>query len=272
MFAVDYRIRFNGNQILFETDDVIFVVEPFDSHYMKERRLTFLPQPNQDEERYFPQFDSQGGFYAIASTRIKNKQLQELHVPSSFSDNNRRLTIVSVSNFAEDSDNSIKYLSVGEGIKYIEFASVSSLPKIEDIMLPSTLEYIGATTFLDCFKLERILLQNKTTYIGSCCFLDCLNLKTITLPRSLKMIASSCFSGCVSLNSVVIPDNVELVCRQAFENCKNLKTVLLPKSVQHIDDTAFAGCHPDIMFFVYPGSYAHMWAVQHGYRVASAEL
>lgn len=269
----DYTMTvLNSREIQFENDYVSFVVEPFDFRYFKERKSTFAPPPDEEEIVYLPEFKPNEKVYGISTINVKSIQLQELHIPSAFNDGENELKVVSVGNFLSENCRAVEYLSFGEGIKYIQFVFSAGLEKIKNVMLPSTIEYVGPGAFIDCFKLEKILLPNRITYIASGCFSDCLKLKTIKLPKCLRAITENCFLGCSSLESVVIPDNVELLCRQAFKSCKNLKTVWLPESVQRIDDTAFVGCHPDITFFVSRGSYAHMWAVSHGYHVASAEL
>ena len=108
----------------------------------------------------------------------------------------------------------------------------------------------------------------------------------IDIPDHIEFINMSAFSSCTSLTTVIFGKNVSVIYYGAFENCFNLKnvslneglleigqyafrgtdidTIRIPSSVRSIDIQAF----PEVVTMeVFPGTYAHDWAVTNGYDV-----
>lgn len=151
---------------------------------------------------------------------------------------------------------------------------------IRSIKLPDAIIGIGWNAFAYCSDLSSVTFGNNIVELGTGAFSACSSLKNINLPKSLKKIGGHAFSK-TGLEYVAIPENVEEIYTSAFANCKDLRACSLPRSVCDIADDAFAADmfhrngdlgNPNLTLFVYPGSYAHMWAVQHGFKVASAAL
>lgn len=263
--------QLNRRETQFESEDVVFVVEPFDLSYMRSNRMLFDQKTLNDEineREYIPTFRTEPEEFVISSVVIKNNSLHELHLPSVL----ENFSIACVQHLSSEKNNTIRYVSIGEGIRYLGCAFDATLKSYESILFPSTLEYIGFASSGSLLNLKEVTLPNRLTYIEGGLYSDCSTLRTLKLPSSLKAIAGFSFTNCSSLCSITIPPRTEFIGRGVFQKNSSLRTVFLPKSINFIGDAAFSDCHPDLTFFVYPGSYAHMWAVSHGYHVASAEL
>lgn len=158
---------------------------------------------------------------------------------------------------------------------------------IQQIELPQNIFDVPSDCFYECINLSKVTLGDYVQTIKNGAFDGCILLKNIDLPQSLTQIQGSAFarSGLTHIN---LPSGLKTIHIHAFANCFDLEYCCIPRSVNHIDDHSFSwyvekmnseGRHryenvnnPTTTLFVYPGSYAHMWAVQHGHKVASAEL
>lgn len=196
-----------------------------------------------------------------------------------------------------------------EGIIYLDEHVFSDIPTLKNISLPESLTYMGWSCFAYT-AIQQIKFPQKITYVPRNCFHECINLSRVELGEHVCSIGSDAFDGCPSLKEIDLPQSlVKIECNafshsglthinlptglktiqtHAFANCFDLEYCCIPRSVNHIDDHSFSwyvekmnseGRHryenvdnPTTTLFVYPGSYAHMWAVQHGHKVASAEL
>lgn len=196
-----------------------------------------------------------------------------------------------------------------EGILYLDDQVFSDIPTLENISLPESLMHIGLYCFAHT-NIQEIKLPQKIASVSQSCFHECLNLSKVKLGEHIYLIESEAFDGCLSLKEIDLPQSLaeikgsafarsglthinlpsglKTIHIHAFANCFDLEYCCIPRSVNHIDDHSFSwyvekmnreGYHryenvnnPTTTLFVYPGSYAHMWAVQHGHKVASAEL
>lgn len=196
-----------------------------------------------------------------------------------------------------------------KNIYYIDDFAFSDIPTLSQVSLPQSLIYMGHSCFAKS-GIRQIELPQNTLDIPNDCFYECVNLSKVTLGNYVKTIEHNAFSGCLSLKEInfpqtlckiesgafarsglthiTLPSNLKTIQIHAFSNCFDLEYCYLPRSIDRIGDHAFSwyvekmnseGYHryenvdnPTTTLFVYPGSYAHMWAVQHGHKVASAEL
>ncbi|MDE6026596.1 MAG: leucine-rich repeat domain-containing protein, partial [Muribaculaceae bacterium] len=68
-----------------------------------------------------------------------------------------------------------------------------------DLMLPPTLQRIGAYAFYNCSDITSVTIPNSVTSIGKSAFFNCSKLISITIPEAVKSIEDSAFSGCDQL-------------------------------------------------------------------------
>lgn len=81
--------------------------------------------------------------------------------------------------------------------------------ELETVILPASLQYIGADAFFGCLNLRGIYLPDHTAYLGSRAFAKCPKLESIVIPGQITQIESGCFDGCTSLHYIFFGGNHE---------------------------------------------------------------
>ncbi|MBQ9309161.1 MAG: leucine-rich repeat protein, partial [Clostridia bacterium] len=82
------------------------------------------------------------------------------------------------------------------------------------------------------------------------------------LPAALTEIDEEAFEG-IAASVVKVPDKVKTIGSKAFANAVNLRQIQIPASVTSIAGDAFEGT--SVAIFGVENSYAHTWAVSHGF-------
>ena len=119
----------------------------------------------------------------------------------------------------------------------------SFMTKLEKIVFPVTLEYVGHETCHGCSSLIEVVLSDNIENMSHSIFEDCRSLIYVSLPPKITYINSSFFRNCSSLESIEIPEGVVEINWQAFYGCKSLKGIVIPNTVERIYDSAFRGCN-----------------------------
>ena len=114
--------------------------------------------------------------------------------------------------------------------------------EVKDLVIPNSVESIGAYAFAGCSALTSVTIPNSVTSIGSSAFYGCSGLTSVTIPNSVTSIGSAAFSGCSGLTSVTIPNSVTSIGEAAFRYCSGLTSVTIGNSVTSIEYLAFYGC------------------------------
>lgn len=136
----------------------------------------------------------------------------------------------------------IKYLTVSEGIIELERCAFSCCESIETVSLPNSITEINEEAFSGCDKLESILLPKQLTGIKYAAFLSCSALTSINIPESVNVIDSEAFNTCKSLVNINIPQNVKIISEAVFGGCESLEKINIPEGVTEIKDDAFYKC------------------------------
>ena len=135
--------------------------------------------------------------------------------------------IISGNKLLECKDKSKKVIKVPNGIKEIDSNAFalgwgnSARDKLEEIILPDSLEVIGDEAFAYRKKLKKIKIPNSVRKIGEGAFFECKSLDTIDIPKNLKKIELRDFGEFKTLripptlNKVEIPQ--ETVTRMFYE-------------------------------------------------------
>lgn len=113
---------------------------------------------------------------------------------------------------------------------------------MEEIVLPTNLEYMGDDMFIFCRSLKSLDIPESVQEIGLRAFLGCSSLKSMELPWRLEKISSGLFCDCTNLTSVTIHDYVQEIWHNAFRNCTNLKSIELPFYIRNMGISVFYGC------------------------------
>lgn len=108
-----------------------------------------------------------------------------------------------------------------------------------NVTLPSTLRWIGALTFKNCFFLEKIVIPEGIDSIQYGAFQSCSSLKEITIPSTVTSIDKEVFAYCTKLAKVNLPNGLKTIGEKAFIGCENLKSIDIPDTVEEIKFNAF---------------------------------
>jgi len=80
-------------------------------------------------------------------------------------------------------------------------------------------------TFLGCARLTNVMIPTSVTYLGLGAFQDCTSLTSVTIPPSVTSLGVSVFSSCSNLTSVTVGPGVATIGDTAFQYCTNLTGV-----------------------------------------------
>lgn len=105
--------------------------------------------------------------------------------------------------------------------------------KIEKIVIPSSVKYIGENFMVNCHFLKKITFMASITAISDT-FLQTTSVETINIPNSVKKIGDNFMFNCVSLESINLSNNLEDIGNNFLLLCKNLKLIEIPASLKTI--------------------------------------
>ena len=114
--------------------------------------------------------------------------------------------------------------------------------KITKIVLPDTIQLIGAGAFQGMEELREINIPAGVKEIGGIAFSDCCMLKKMLFPQSLEFIRIGTFLRMSAMEEICIPKMVREIQDLAFMHCTSLKKITIPKNVVRIGPHAFDGC------------------------------
>ncbi len=134
-------------------------------------------------------------------------------------------------------------IKIADGIRYIGKKVFAECPDLESVVLPETLERIGAHCFSET-QLEEIKLPASVVEVGEGAFLECKELLTAVLPENLEVVPAHMFNHCEKLENITFPNNLSVVGDKAFY-CTALILKSLPDTITAIGDYGFYGCFQD---------------------------
>lgn len=144
----------------------------------------------------------------------------------------------SISNFAFLLD--VKKITLLEGVERIENGGFSQ-GCYEEVILPSTLTYIGDEAFHYSESLASVNFPTGVKYIGKDAF-DNTAITEAILPESLEELGESAFYNCRSLKKVVFSPGVKSIGFCAFLQCVSLEDLNIPSTVTFMDNSSVGGC------------------------------
>lgn len=183
--------------------------------------------------------------------------------------------IYEISSFNGTGRDTVRHVTVSEGIVEIGWNAFEYCSELESVTLPEGLLWIGLEAFLDCGNLKNIDIPSTVTSIGRDAFSGTA-ISEIYIPGAVENLSSRAFEGCRNLinitvdsenanyasvngslynksvtellrypqgkDCVEIPDSVNTLTDIAFEGCNNITSVIIPESVKSIGKWCFHGC------------------------------
>ena len=119
------------------------------------------------------------------------------------------------------SEGKLDLVIYGEGITAIGASSCND-SSVTRVILPTTLETIGASAFASCNSLSKVELSDGTQ----------------RLPDGVTAIPASCFSNC-KFTTLELPDGIESIGNKAFQN-STYTISKLPLSLKTVGQYAFS--------------------------------
>ena len=115
--------------------------------------------------------------------------------------------------------------------------------RLRRIILPDGIRRIEESAFSFAVNLEEMNIPSALQYVGVDAFYECVNLKTdpLVFPEGFERIDNEAFSRCLSLKTVILPSTVEEIGKGAFEQ-SNISSINLPEGLKRIGDRAFFNC------------------------------
>ena len=136
----------------------------------------------------------------------------------------------------EEIRDSIAEVILPEGLATIPIYYFRICAQLKSIIVPSSIEKIGAATFYGS-GIETIALPETLKAIGNSAFASS-SIKRIIIPKGIKKLDISTFDNS-KLEEIILPDGLELIGAECFRNCIYLKTIELPSTVKKLEYQAF---------------------------------
>ncbi len=132
-------------------------------------------------------------------------------------------------------------IEIQEGYLVIDDYAFSNMLYVGEIILPTTLEYIGEWSFKDT-GMQSLSLEDceNLWFIGDYAFYST-GLVSVELPDLVEYIGHSSFTDCESLETFIFPDTLinPVLPSEIFRNCDSLQTLDLPSNLEVIGNYAF---------------------------------
>lgn len=130
----------------------------------------------------------------------------------------------------------------GYPVKWIGKFVFKENDSIVSVIIPPTIEILGAQSFYNCDNLTSIFIPSSVSSIGEQAFLGCDSLSIVKIMPGVKKIGKQSFSRCNSLVNIVLPESIEKISTAAFAECENLLEVHLGDTIQELGSEVFSKC------------------------------
>lgn len=132
----------------------------------------------------------------------------------------------------------ITNFKIPESIKQIKNNSFA-LSSIQDIEIPSSVDYIGRAAFYGCKELKSISIPGSVINIMDSVFEDCTNLEKVGLNEGIKSIGAYSFEG-TAIKEIILPNSLDALDRKVFAECPLLKSITFGSSIRYIGEDMFS--------------------------------
>lgn len=136
---------------------------------------------------------------------------------------------------------SLKTVSLSEGVTSIEEKAFYQSDLSNGIELPNGLQSIGSRAFAST-RIKEIRIPHTVTSNGSAMFEFCNNLRLASLSPAVINMAGGTFFGCAGLEKFIVPEGVESMSNQeSTEHNAKMKYIYLPSSLKRLSTVSIWG-------------------------------
>jgi hypothetical protein len=121
-----------------------------------------------------------------------------------------------------------------------EVAFDGSISTLQTLVLPNSLQTIGAGAFINAQAVTTLVIPNGVTSIPANAFNGMYQLTSLTLPTGLTTIGAYAFANASRLTSLTIPNGVTTIGEHAFRESGRLTSLTLPSSLTSLGGYVFA--------------------------------
>ena len=134
---------------------------------------------------------------------------------------------------------SLRRIILPNEIKRIERSAFAYAIHLEEVNIPSALQYLGVDAFYECenLKTDPLVFPEGFERIDRRAVINCWNLRNVILPSTIKEIGDDAFWQ-AKISSVSLPEGLERIGDGAFLGCR-LKEVVIPNSCQYVGTFLF---------------------------------
>ena len=183
-YTEDFRVAFVDEKLILDRDGICALVPVKDGSYPDDpSKSAFL-----GEVKLYWISPREDGTIAVAGS---TEGVESLKLPTKAFG----IAITAVRDAAFQSGDSLKSITVPEGVTAIGDWAFYGNDALVSVKLPSTLRTIGYEAFEYCGRLKEIVIPEGTESIGESAFCSCEQLVSVTLPNSLKSIGEDAFGG-----------------------------------------------------------------------------
>ena len=183
-YTEEFRVAFVDEKLILDRDGICALVPVKDGSYPDDpSKSAFL-----GEDKLYWISPREDGTIAVAGS---TEGVESLKLPAKAFG----IAITAVRDAAFQSGDSLKSITVPEGVTAIGDWAFYGNDALVSVKLPSTLRTIGYEAFEYCGSLKEIVIPEGTESIGESAFCSCEQLVSVTLPNSLKSIGEDAFGG-----------------------------------------------------------------------------
>lgn len=106
----------------------------------------------------------------------------------------------------------------------------NSNPSLKQITIPEGVKEIPSASFLYNYGMEQIHLSSSLTSIGSNAFKGCTNLQTLEIPQSVATLGIDCFRDCTGLLSIELKSAIPPILQNGLAFDKSTCPIIVPKN------------------------------------------
>jgi hypothetical protein len=139
-------------------------------------------------------------------------------------------------------DSQLEHIEIKANLRKIESRAFLRCRKLQHIMLPNGISFIGEEAFGSCSLLSEIEFPEMLENVQARIFEKCELLKYVYINNKLSYLSTSMFSECKSIEKIVLPQNIKTIQSGCFENCIRLESIYFHKNIECIESLSFAGC------------------------------